>query len=70
MLQDFNVFLIFIIGFEGRNLHLKGLQRHKSFSTATFQESPHGLEFLINLSKLLMLRYFSMALLCNNTRKT
>lgn len=32
--------------------------------------SPHGLEFLINLSKLLKLRYSSMDVLCSNTRKT
>lgn len=70
MVQDFNVFIIFIIGFEGRNLHLKELQGIRVFSQLLFKRRLMGLEFLINLSKLLMFRYSSMALLCSNTIKT
>lgn len=70
MVQDFNVFTIYIIGFKRRNLHLKGLQGIRVLPQLCFKSSLTGLEFLINLTKLLMLRYSTMALLRSNTRKT
>lgn len=36
LVQYFNVFIIFIIGFEGRNLHLKGLQGKRVFPLLFF----------------------------------
>lgn len=45
MVQDYNVFIIFIIGFEGRNLHLKGLQGIRGFPQLLFKNHLMGWNF-------------------------
>lgn len=37
MVQHFNAFIIFIIGLEGRNLHLKGVQGIRVFPLLLFK---------------------------------